>query len=169
MKDWSYFDKFEELNEQYLPGFGEGETIATQTVTAICKLVYKWYNDGDVYDNVHSHMTGWANDLSSYANWLYEQFPTIRPILMRINDCRRDGDYEDILADVADELLTEDLLAELDKQAKRGSVYEAEGPFEFDYNWDDEDEEDDDDWDDEDEDEWDDEDDYDDEEEDEDW
>ena len=29
MVDWSYFDKFEKVNEEYLPDRGEGETKAT--------------------------------------------------------------------------------------------------------------------------------------------
>ena len=45
--DWGYYDnaKFEELNGKYLPERGEGETKATQIITAVNKLVYKWYND----------------------------------------------------------------------------------------------------------------------------
>ena len=54
MKEWSYFDKFETINDRYLPSQGEGETKATQVVTAVTKLVYKWYNDGDVYDNTYA-------------------------------------------------------------------------------------------------------------------
>ena len=50
--DWSYFRKFEPFNRQYLPDRGEGDTLATQAATAVTKLVYKWYNDGDVYDLV---------------------------------------------------------------------------------------------------------------------
>ena len=71
MVDWSYYDKpeFKAINSEYLPARGEGETKATQIVTAVNKLVYKWYNDGDVFDNTGA-LSGWANDLSSYANWL---------------------------------------------------------------------------------------------------
>ena len=67
--DWSYFNQYEELINVYMPIQGEGDTMATQAVTAVNKLIYKWYNDGDVYDNTYQ-MNGWANDLSSYANWL---------------------------------------------------------------------------------------------------
>ena len=157
MKDWSYFDKYDALCDRYLPAMGEGETVATQTVTAVCKLVYKWYNDGDVYDNVHGTLNGWANDLSSYANWLYNQFPDMKRTLRSINVCEDGGEYEDLLAEIADNLLTEENLEKLNKMPKNGSVYEANGPFEFCEHWDDE------------EDDWDDDDDYDDEEEGEDW
>jgi hypothetical protein len=84
--DWGYYDKFETLNDNYLPVRGEGETVATQIVTAVCKLVYKWYNDGDVFDNTH-HLEGWANDLSSYANWLYENTKDAWKILNKIAYC----------------------------------------------------------------------------------
>ena len=36
---WSYFNKFEALEDKYLPIKGEGETKATQIVTSVCKLV----------------------------------------------------------------------------------------------------------------------------------
>ena len=72
--DWDYFDKFEPIINKYMPDRGEGETMASQIVTAVNKLVYKWYNDGDVYDNTYI-LEGWANDLSDYANWLYKYVP----------------------------------------------------------------------------------------------
>ena len=68
---WDDFDKFSEISDKFLPVSGEGNTVATQIVTAVSKIVYKWFNDGDVYDTAH-YLTGWYNDLSSYANWLYE-------------------------------------------------------------------------------------------------
>ena len=46
--DWGYFNKFEDTIDKYMPSSGEGETMASQIATAINKLVYKWYNDGDV-------------------------------------------------------------------------------------------------------------------------
>lgn len=65
--NWNYFDKFEAITVKYMPDYGEGETIASQAVTAVNKLIYKWYNDGDVFDNT-KYLEGWWNDLSSYAN-----------------------------------------------------------------------------------------------------
>ena len=65
-----YFNKFKQINDSYLPDTGEGDTMATQICTAVNKLIYGWYNDGDVYDNTYM-IDGWCNDLSSYANWLY--------------------------------------------------------------------------------------------------
>lgn len=56
--DWDYYNKFEEITDKYMSNQGEGDTLASQIVTAINKLVYKWYNDGDVFDNVHSGLSG---------------------------------------------------------------------------------------------------------------
>ena len=49
--DESAFDKFEPIIDKYMPDIGEGDSLASQMVTAVNKLIYKWYNDGDVYDN----------------------------------------------------------------------------------------------------------------------
>ena len=48
--DWNYYDKYEDISDQYMPNMGEGETLASQLVTAVNKLIYKWYNDGDVFE-----------------------------------------------------------------------------------------------------------------------
>ena len=130
--DWGYYDneRFEKLDKLYLPPRGEGETKATQIVTAVNKLVYKWYNDGDVFDNTH-HLEGWWNDLSSYANWLYENTKDAWKILNKISTCYNDSDYEDLLKELADKLLNEEYLAEQNKEEKVGSIYDCDGKFKF--------------------------------------
>ena len=59
-------DELRELGEkQFKPYFvsqWEGETKANQLVTATCKLVYKYYNDGDRYDRKS------VNPMWTYAN-----------------------------------------------------------------------------------------------------
>lgn len=136
--EWSYYDKFEGIMDKYLPDRGEGETMATQIVTAVTKLVYKWYNDGDVYDNTYA-LEGWCNDLSSYANWLHKY--SLGAELESISTAMDDDDYEWILKEVANACLDEDYLAEMDKKAKVGSIYNCDGPFEFrEYEEDDEEE-----------------------------
>ncbi len=150
MKLWSYFDKYEDLINKYMPKMGEGETIASQICTAVNKLIYKWYNDGDVFDNTQ-HLKGWANDLSSYANWLYKYspkyFPNCQYILNRIYEIRTESEYEDLLADLADLLIDVDFLEMLAHKPKEGSIYDCAGQFTFEDSqnaWNDEDEEDDD-------------------------
>lgn len=128
--DWDYFDKFNDITDKYLPSEGEGDTLASQIVTAINKLVYKWYNDGDVYDNVNSGMQGWANDLSSYANWLNKYCKPASRILDSIYSCKDDDTYEGILKALADKCLNKDLLITME-EPKQGSIYNCDGPFEF--------------------------------------
>lgn len=135
---WGYYDKFNAINDKYLPAMGEGENMATQLVTAINKLVYKWYNDGDVYDNTFA-LQGWANDLSSYANWIYKHFNESKGTLNKIETAIHDRDYEFILKDLADNFLDEKLLAELSQKEKTSSIYECTGKFKFVYYEDEED------------------------------
>ena len=125
--DWGYYKRFEELNERYLPDTGEGDTRATQACTAINKLVYKWYNDHDVFDNAHSGLVGWANDISSYANWLYVFFDC--DFLKDVYNCAEDDEYELLLQKTADFVFSK--LDDVANSPKVGSVYECEGPFEF--------------------------------------
>lgn len=133
--DWSYFNKFEDITDNYMPDRGEGDTMASQAVTAVNKLVYKWYNDGDVYDNTY-RFEGWANDLSSYANWLYKYAPDCDDILMKIVPAQTDEDYEEILAELASTVLNKEYLSNLNVP-KKGSIYETDGPFHFEDDYED--------------------------------
>lgn len=128
--DWGYYDKFENLIDKYMPMSGEGETVASQIVTAVNKLVYKYYNDGDVFDNTH-HLEGWANDLSSYANWLYENTKDAWKILNKISDCYTNEDYEELLKELTDKLLNEEYLVERSKEEKVGTIYDCDGKFKY--------------------------------------
>lgn len=136
--DWDYYNKFEKIEDKYLPMRGEGENMATQITTAISKLVYKWYNDGDVYDNTHG-MRGWCNNLSSYANWL-DKYTGVSFILERIFDCHTDAEYEHILKDMTDLLQDKEYLSLMEKHPKIGSVYKCDGRFKFVEDYEDEEE-----------------------------
>lgn len=137
--DWGYYDKFDGVCEKYLPVRGEGETKATQIVTAVNKLVYKYYNDGDVFDNTH-YLNGWANDLSDYANWLYyHTTDKAEEILNKISKCYTDSDYEDLLKELADELLNEEYLTKQNKIEKHKTIYNCHGKFQYEEDYDEED------------------------------
>lgn len=127
--NWDYYDKFDYITDKYLPICGEGETKATQIVTAVTKLVYKWYNDGDIFDNTY-YLEGWANDLSSYANWL-DKYTKASIILSKISECYDDNDYEYLLKFLSDLLLNEKYLEKMDKEEKEGSIYNCDGRFKF--------------------------------------
>lgn len=128
--EWDYFDKFQKIIDKYMSSNGEGETKASQVVTAVNKLIYKWYNDGDVFDNTH-HLKGWWNDLSSYANWLYKNVFESKHILATIEEAETDAHYEYILKELAEKFLNEEFLQPLSQQEKVGSIYDCKGKFKY--------------------------------------
>ena len=135
---WSDFNQFKTIDE-YLPSEGEGDTKATQLSTAVSKLVYKWFNDGDVPDNVHSSLIGWANDISSYANWIDEYYDN--SFYDKYIKCYCKSDYTDLLFN-----LVKQVDSEIDSYAdeeKVGSVYDCDGSFKFEEYEDDEEDDDD--------------------------
>lgn len=140
-----YFDKFGSIVDKYLHGTGEGDSMASQVVTAINKLIYKFYNDGDIYDNSNpAGLMGGANDLSSYANWLAENIDGAKEILDRIFDLRYgdNDEYQEILIDLANNYLDSDFLSTIDNHPLEGSIYNCSGNYSFDEsrNYDDEEE-----------------------------
>lgn len=146
---WDYFDRYDAVIGRYMPAQGEGESFASQIATAINKLVYKWYNDGDVYDNQYA-LCGWWNDLSSYANWLLMNARAVE--LLRIRTAKTSGDYEQILKALADAFLGDEEQMELfAKRPKVDTIYKCDGPFAYverddeedEYEYDEEDDEDD--------------------------
>lgn len=122
----------DEILEKYMLPVGEGETMASQMVTAVNKLVYKWWNDGDVFDNTY-HLEGWANDLSSYANWIWRYSDDdVRDILEGIREVRDDDGYENLLDDLITVALDERKLEELaNKPRTVCSIYKCGGQFKF--------------------------------------
>lgn len=137
--DWHSFHKFLDVIDEFMPDRGEGDTKASQIVTAVNKLVYKWFNDGDVYDNTNLIFEGF-NDLSSYANWLYNNVRNTRDILDKIYRCKKEQDYTDLLYDLAEATLDDDFLAEYAEQPAQGSIYDEDGPFVIEEIFDEEDE-----------------------------
>lgn len=135
----TFTEQFRYLIDQYMQPEGEGETMASQLVTALNKLDYKYWNDGDVYDNSY-HLEGWANDLSSYANWLYNHTTRVaQEILMNIKEAFDGEDYEAILERLFQELIQAGYLSELSQHPKVGSIYTEDGPFEWVDHYDEED------------------------------
>ncbi len=146
MRKWEDFDRFNEVEKKYLPVQGEGETMATQAVTATTKLIYKWFNDGDVYDNVNSPMDGWCNDLSSYANWLATHVNGAETILAKIFKCYSESEYTEILYALAVVVYNAEKLEKMNQLEKIGSIYKCDGVFEFNDNPYEDEDDDEDDW-----------------------
>ena len=120
-----YFDKFHDVISKYMKTMGDGDTKASQIVTAVNCLVYGWFNNGDVFDTQYKEE--WSehccNDISSYANWLY-QFTDLSDILNKVYSCGSKDDYKDLLKELADTALNEKYLAPYVTQSKEGSIYE---------------------------------------------
>lgn len=129
-RNWNEFDRFSILINKYMPESGEGDTMASQICTAVNKLVYKWYNDGDVYDNTNGYLEGWCNDLSSYANWL-RLYCCGDLILDQIYECKSRNEYENLLYKIAEAYIEEEYLNDMADHVSHGSIYECDGPFEF--------------------------------------
>ena len=119
------------IEKQYLPGNGEGETMYTQAVTATTKLIYKWFNDGDVFDNNYG-LKGWANDLSSYANWLDSYIPEAEPILEKIKTIGNSEEaYTDLLYELLHAVFNSEMIAKYAELPKDGTIYDCDGPYSF--------------------------------------
>ena len=43
------FNKLDKLHEKYVPSFGEAKTIYGEILRAYAQLVYRFYNDGDMF------------------------------------------------------------------------------------------------------------------------
>lgn len=141
VKTWADFiATFEKVDGgKYLPDMGEGETMASQVATAVNKLIFKWFNDGDVFDN--SYLEGWCNDISSYANWLYTYLPQTRDVLIDAVNSYDEDNYTNKLYELLEMTLGKpDYMETLAKSQVVGSVYTCDGPFHWEES-DDEDEE----------------------------
>ena len=119
------------IEKDFLPRSGEGENMMSQAVTATTKLIYKWFNDGDVFDNNYG-LEGWVNDLSSYANWLDENIPEAEPILARIRNVGRDrAAYTALLYDLMHAVFTDEMIVKYADKPKEGTIYDCDGPYNF--------------------------------------
>lgn len=85
---------FEDVTEEFMPSSGEGDNKLTQFLVAANRLIYKWYNDGDVFDSCNG--LGWANDISGSANWLYKYSNDnkIKALLDKIYNIYSEKEYE---------------------------------------------------------------------------
>ena len=45
------FDKFNKVLDVYMPAQGEGDNVASQIATAVAKMAYRWFNDGDTVNS----------------------------------------------------------------------------------------------------------------------
>jgi hypothetical protein len=125
-----YFEKYHDIISKYMKRVGDGDKKASQVVTAVNRLLYGWYNNGDVFDNQtpYEWSEEWSNDISSYANWL-DLHTDLSPILASIDECTTEDDYEELLKTLADTTLNEEYLTPYTTQSKEGDIYKCKGGF----------------------------------------
>lgn len=129
MRDWDDFDRWHGVIDKYMLPRGEGETMASQTVTACNTLVYEWYNNGGMFDTANHVMRPW-NDVSARANWLYKYHGwAVKGILSSVADVKNFRDYTDLLHALCEVALDETYLEGLAMKEKQGSIYECDGRF----------------------------------------
>lgn len=115
---WDDFDRFDEISDIYLPSFGEGPTLATQVVTVVNKLIYRWFNDGDTYDKCVGN-----GHLAFYANWLADHGFFCEEILEEIFKVKSEQQYCNLLYKLALHTLNDTFLEEIKDTPKEGSIY----------------------------------------------
>lgn len=95
--------------ESYVPDEWEWNTKAEQLATAVNKLVYRYYNDWDRYDE------DYANEVANYANWIERNaFELPEAVLTR-------WEYEDNLQTIVDR--ANELIEEWKEMPKVWSIY----------------------------------------------
>lgn len=119
---WSDYDQFEDILNRYLPEDGQGETRAEQTVTAINKLVYAFYNNDAV---IADALPEYDPDLKSYATWLRKHTSSRAVLLLvKLEDAEDLDSYAEYLYELTDYLLDEPKLRTLSKYNTVGDIYE---------------------------------------------
>ena len=113
--NWEDFDQFENY-KKYLPDYGEGDTKASQLATAMAKIVYRYFNDGDTVFKAPGVFGG---NMRSYATWIRKNIPELRFIVTGIP--RNTIEYKEFLFDLAKE--TDKVIDKYAEEPKVGSIY----------------------------------------------
>ena len=127
---------WDELTAEYMPKRGAGDTMLTGLLVAANKIIYRWYNDGDVFDNIQNGLDGFANDISGSANWLVKySTPQIRQILYTVGSTNTEAKYGKLIEDLEkalDEFAKNEHLVDIfNSKPLHGDPYDEDGPFEF--------------------------------------
>lgn len=117
--DLGYFDKFDPILDEYLPQSEQGNTMATQIVTAANRIIYGWFWNGDMISCFES------NDVTSPANWLYDYVPEMRKVLDSYpGQYTIDSKMNEFAKNLADVAFEEKLLSKYKDQPKIDNIYE---------------------------------------------
>lgn len=129
--NWEDFDSFGPVLDKYMPEYGEGETMANQIATAVNKIGYRWFNDGDtISGDCEPSNDCAAGEVCQYGNWLDKNVPEASAFFGRWIDTLIGGDcdedtYKEFLCEMFETLLDEKLLEKYTDEKKVDSIYNA--------------------------------------------
>lgn len=126
----SDIEEYSKVLQKYMPANGEGDTMASQTATAVNMIVYRFLNDGD---------TIWSDSLHNEADWLYENAGyEVSDMIDNINeyvfagsptlDEYDENTYTGWIGELLDFVCYDGLLESLADEPATGSIYNCSGP-----------------------------------------
>ena len=134
MKKWEDFESFGPVIDKYMPEIGEGETMASQIVTAVNRIGYRWFNDGDtVSGDIDPKGDGPSfspGEVSQFGNWLDKNVPEASAVFASWIDALESFDcdvamYNDFLYELFETLLDEKLLEKYQDKPLADSIYDS--------------------------------------------
>lgn len=133
--------KLDKLFDELVPAMGEADTVAGEIVRALCRLGYRYYNDGDILGGVNGIY------IAAPAGYLYAQIgreKNVGKYLDELYDEWREDKYENILdklvsavLDVLDdhpEYREKKNFADCTSNSKWGGRFPAEEYYDYDYD-----------------------------------
>lgn len=126
MREWSDWERsdWKKIQDEYLSEKDQSETLLTQAVTCVCKLVYRYFNNNDFYAVFRSYL-----DLTTYANWLYEHIEETNEILDSIFEINSMEEYPDILWKLSEIVFSESFVSKYKNIKAKDNIYECYGHF----------------------------------------
>lgn len=119
-------DEHKRIFEKYLPTYGQGITMATQTVTALYNVLCEWMNQGNLFDRRRLKTEVDADA----ANWLYIYGDDATQYIMdKVCKCNTGDDYDDLLERLVEHVMNVDDLEALDRVKSRGDITDCPGRF----------------------------------------
>lgn len=91
-------DKFDELTEKYMPSSDNADTLAGELLRAANRIIYRYYNDGDMCDYGYGKET--VNPAVRFL--IAEGTPAIKLIAKRFFDFADNKQYKELLQKLAD-------------------------------------------------------------------
>lgn len=107
----------------YLPMYGEGDSLASQIVTAACRIGYRYINDGDMVRRRRAYY------VASPANWLTHHVAGSGKILRTMSAARSPAEYETALNELMRLCMDEGMLARAANSPTDGSIFRCAGTF----------------------------------------